>query len=263
VLDPADKDNTAGLIDKFKRTTERPKFDVTATEPSPPNPALALAKVTVDGSGNINTIDPSVRKTAGSVIAPSARGVASLNSVSNPGGNIDLISDNSILITPDDPANRITIKHDLGKRVLASVSFTQGDADGATRTITLNFPVKLVKSVGIAKATLAGAEYGGGISGFYDVALNQQRCCGIIIGKNFTNEWASSAFIENAVGASKFSVSTAQPPTQPNREDLKVEITSVTATSFVARLSRTRPANTLPISSFEITLHLLCMGLSS
>jgi hypothetical protein len=47
--------------------------------------------------------------TADSAFNVSAAGILSVDGVSNPGGNVDLIQTNAITITPNDPANTITI----------------------------------------------------------------------------------------------------------------------------------------------------------
>jgi hypothetical protein len=123
VFDQADRYQSGG-VDNFTRTTERPKLEATTTAPPTDGSVIPLAQVKLDASGDVSTIDLSLRKFASAAIAPGTIGldklaapvqsainasIISVDGVSNPKGNIDLVQTNAITITPDDANNRITI----------------------------------------------------------------------------------------------------------------------------------------------------------
>src|SRR6266571_6671852 len=60
----------SGGIDNYMRTTERPRAAATTTVPPSDGSVIALAKVHLDGSGNVATIDQTIRRVAGSVLRP-------------------------------------------------------------------------------------------------------------------------------------------------------------------------------------------------
>ncbi|MGK7899198.1 MAG: hypothetical protein AB4372_37675 [Xenococcus sp. (in: cyanobacteria)] len=55
---------TLGSEIKYTRTTERPKLEARNTQPADDGTVILLAEVTLDGSGNVDTIDNSVRRLA-------------------------------------------------------------------------------------------------------------------------------------------------------------------------------------------------------
>ena len=61
--------------------------------------------------------------------------------------------------------------YDLRQRQLASITFTQADANNAARTVPVGFQPRLVLVVGTCIATLASRVYGGGVTAF---AIRQQ-----------------------------------------------------------------------------------------
>jgi hypothetical protein len=73
-FDPADH-YVSGPIDNYTRTTEAPDLEIATSAPPNDGTLILLAKINLDGSGNINTIDASIRKMAGSVI-PAATDLA-------------------------------------------------------------------------------------------------------------------------------------------------------------------------------------------
>ncbi len=129
-FDSADR-YTSGAVDNYVRTTELPILSDSSTIPPADGSIITIARIHLDGSGNISTIisDTTVVKRASSSIAagavsnneiangavtldklaPAIRPVVSIDGVSNPGGNIDLIAANTIHITPNDASNTITI----------------------------------------------------------------------------------------------------------------------------------------------------------
>lgn len=135
VSDPADR-YTAGGVDNFSRTTERATIAASLTVPPNDGSTIAIALLKLDKDGNIGSqsIDLSVRKQAGAAIGPGTIDTAqlrngavsgdklapsvqqaiaappvSINRVSNPAGNIDLIPTNAITIVPDNVRETITI----------------------------------------------------------------------------------------------------------------------------------------------------------
>lgn len=113
--------NPGGSGDQFVRTTERPKPSVKADAPPTDGSVIVLAKVTLsNGALTANSIDRSARSpiSTSSIapnsitldkLAPNLQPIVSVDGVSNPGGNIDLIATNAITINPSDPNNQITI----------------------------------------------------------------------------------------------------------------------------------------------------------
>ena len=172
----------SGVIHNYTRTTEAPGLEIVTTPPPGDGSVVVLAKIHLDGSGNVDTIDPSVRRNAGSAVpaetdltvnslvtntatahgdvdiggaahlsgplgvggditvsgtvngrqvatdgtnldahlaivngnphgttAAQVGALGSVDGVTNPGGNVDLIAANAITIAPNDANNTITI----------------------------------------------------------------------------------------------------------------------------------------------------------
>ena len=119
VFDPGDR-NPGGSGDQFVRTTERPKREVKADAPPTDGSVIILAKVTLNnGKVTADGINLTVRSPfVSSAIAPNSITLdklapslrpTSIDGVSNPGGDINLIATNAITINPNDPSNQITI----------------------------------------------------------------------------------------------------------------------------------------------------------
>jgi hypothetical protein len=119
VFDNSDR-NPTGATDKFVRTTERPKREAKTDVPPTDGSVIVLAKVTLSGGSVTDAgIDRTVRSR---VLTPAiAANTITLNQldpnirpitvdgVSNPGGNIDLVQTNTITLVPDNATKRITI----------------------------------------------------------------------------------------------------------------------------------------------------------
>src|SRR5437867_2087526 len=58
----------SGVIHNYTRTTEAPGLEIVTTPPPGDGSVVVLAKIHLDGSGNVDTIDPSVRRNAGSAV---------------------------------------------------------------------------------------------------------------------------------------------------------------------------------------------------
>lgn len=96
---------------------------------------------------------------------------ATIDGVSNPGGNIDFAGTGGIVVTPDNTNKQIVFNLDLAqsgylRRILTSAVFSQNDADGATRTISVGFQPRYIIMQGRVGANLNGYLYGGAIGGF-------------------------------------------------------------------------------------------------
>jgi hypothetical protein len=119
VFDNSDR-NPTGATDKFVRTTERPKREAKTDLPPTDGSVIVLAKVTLSGGSVTDAgIDRTVRSRvltpaiAANTITlnqldPSIRPIT-VDGVSNPGGNIDLVQTNAITLVPDNATKRITI----------------------------------------------------------------------------------------------------------------------------------------------------------
>lgn len=92
VSDPGDH-YTAGGVDNYTRTTERPLVEAGTTIPVNDGSVIVLAKVKLDGSGNISMVDGTARKLAGSAIDPTvnlAAGSLSVTGNATVGGKVGI-----------------------------------------------------------------------------------------------------------------------------------------------------------------------------
>jgi hypothetical protein len=102
---------TATGVSGDTRFTEQPTINAVTTTPPTDGTVIQLARVTLDASanvpGNINDrFDGGVRQ----IVGPRGeRGLASVDGVSNPGDNVDLVAGAGVVITPDPTNRRITI----------------------------------------------------------------------------------------------------------------------------------------------------------
>jgi len=275
---------TATGVSGNTRITEQPRIQAVTTTPPTDGSVIRLARLTLDASanvpGNINDLfDGGVRQTVG---PRGGQGLASLDGVSNPGGNIDLIQAQAIVITPNDATNQITIgeshsaltnnphnvtsaqigalplsNYALRQRALATVGFTQTDATNATRTVTVGFQPRLVFVVGTCAATLTTRIYSGGVSAFADLENNIQRCFGFGVTRLSNTDWFSRAFDGAGICLSTFSNQEIAPA---QAETVAVTISNVAATGLTATLTRTPLAPAVALPNFTISLNLLCAG---
>jgi hypothetical protein len=73
-----DDRQNASEVESYQRTSEIPKVHLSRQAPLEEGPALILARVHLDGSGNIDEIDSWGRQAAGTAIGPGAVGTAEL-----------------------------------------------------------------------------------------------------------------------------------------------------------------------------------------
>jgi hypothetical protein len=277
---------TATGVSGNTRITEQPRVQAVTTAPPTDGTVIRLARLTLDASanvpGNINDLfDGGVRQTVG---PRGGQGLASIDGVSNPGGNIDLVAPTgqAVTILPDDANNRITISethsiltnnphnvtpvqigalplinYALRQRALATVGFTQTDATNATRTVTVGFQPRLVFVVGTCTATLASRIYSGGVSAFADLENTIQRCFGFGVTRISNTDWFSRGFDGAGICLSTFNNQEIAPA---QAETLAVNISNVAATGLTATLTRTPLAPAVALPNFTISLNLLCMG---
>lgn len=106
-------DETRGEIDKNKgdkeiHIIERPKIKCDASAPSGQNKKdILLAKIVLTGLGANWTSSAGMIKTDVRVVIQ--KGIGSIDGISNPGGNVDLLASDSISITSDISKKSITI----------------------------------------------------------------------------------------------------------------------------------------------------------
>jgi hypothetical protein len=275
---------TATGVSGNTRITEQPVVQAVRAAPPSDGSVIQLARFMLDVSanvpGNINDLfDGGVRQ----MIGPRGEhGLLSVNGVSNPGGNIDLVQGQAIVITPDDANNQITISENhstltnnphnvtaaqlgallasdyaLRRRALVPLQFNEADATGATRTLNVVFQPRFVLVVGTCQATMGGRIYGGGVSAFADLDNSIQHCCSFGATRISPTEWFCRGFEGDGICLSTFTNREAAPI---QAENLSVNI-SVSATGLTATLTRavTNPGN-VPLLGFTISLSLLCMG---
>jgi hypothetical protein len=270
---------TATGVSGNTRITEQPNIQAVTTAPPTDGTVIRLASFTLDASanvpGNINDlIDGGVRQT---VRPRGQQGLASIDDVSNPGGNVDLVPAQAIVITPNDANNQITIGENhstltnnphnvtaeqigaLGQHEVAEILFTNLDGNNATRQVVLNFQPRIVLVVGICNATLGTTRiYGGGVAAFADFEANPnvQRGFGVNVTRNSDTDWSSQPLDTVGIASARFS--NANPP---QGERLSVVITSVSQNELIATLTRTLlGALGTELPGFVIRLQLLCMG---
>jgi hypothetical protein len=151
--------------------------------------------------------------------------------------------------------------YDLANRSIASVVFTNADANGATRTATIGFQPKLVIVHSSGQAPF-GATAGGQSNGFADLRSSiLQSSIGIYYvrygaGSNppFTT-WGTPGLNGPSVANFYFYDYGVTPNLQNN---LDIAITAVSSTGLTLTLSRTTFSTTF--ASFSVTLQLLCLG---
>ena len=93
------------------RFTEQPILRAVTTPPPTDGSVIRLARIDLTAGGNVpgnpnDVFDGGVRQMAG---PRGERGLASIDGVSNPGGNVDLVAGAGIAITPDQTNRRVTI----------------------------------------------------------------------------------------------------------------------------------------------------------
>ena len=93
------------------RFTEAPILQAVTASPPTDGSVIRLALINLTAGGNVpgnvdDAFDGGVRQTAG---PRGERGLASIDGVSNPGGDVDLVAGAGIAITPDQTNRRVTI----------------------------------------------------------------------------------------------------------------------------------------------------------
>lgn len=284
------------------RFTEAPQVQATTTAPPTDGSVVILARfvktTTGDVPGNINDpLDGGVRQSASAKIGAGAvaetnlapalaakvntpGGILSVDGVTNPGGNIDLVFANAITLTPNNTNKTITIGeshsartdnphattaaqllgYDLRVRAFNAFSFTHTDATGATRTISnLGVQPRIVLVVSQISCLLNTRFYGGGGFGFFDAATGIQRCSGIGVTANSAGDWfmRSSGVPVAGICSANFVDGSLAPA---RSEDLTITV-APTATGLTATLTR-NSANGFPPSGSGFTLicHVYYMG---
>ncbi len=287
---PSDPSTATGAVGNTRITEEA---IVTAIRTTPPTDGsvVRLATFTLDAAGNVpgninDSLDGGVRQRVS--VRGNEQGLISIDGVSNPGGNIDLIPTDAITITPEDGANRIRIgenhsanrqnphgttaeqigamaiaDYDLRRRFSATVSFTQENKDGfSPPPITIGFQPKVIIVTGNCTASLSQRAYSGAINGiaFLDIASNGgllQRSFGFGMTKFGATDWVGRCIVTSNIANA---VLIDQSITPAQSEFLNVGISSLTNTGLTLLFNRSLVGTTSSIEKFQIVLHLLCMG---
>jgi hypothetical protein len=236
-------------------------------------------RITISENHSTNTTNPH------STTAAQVGAIVSVGGVSNPGGPINLAAGGAITINADNFANkRITIgethsaltgnphgttaaqvgavaltDYDISQRTLTSLSFTNADVDGATKTVTLNFRPRLVWVSGYAMASIGGTSVAGVVTGFarLDSGIGGY-CFGPYIQRTGGIPYVIPSIVSsNALARGYFVDGTVSPNGQV---DITMTITSVTATGMVVTFNRTTNVGSVAPSGFSIYAALLCLG---
>jgi hypothetical protein len=295
-------DSTATGAPGKTRVTEAPAVQATTTAPPADGTVIRLARFDKTAAGDVpgnpnDFFDGGVRQPAGAKIAPGAvdfvnlsaalaskintqSAVVSVDGVSSPGGNIDLVAANAVQLTPNNAARTITIGeshssivgnphntnasqllgYDLRIRSFGTVSFTHADASGAVRTLPLSVTPRLIMAVSTVSAFLGTRAYGGGSFGFFDAAVSSQRCFGTGVTFTSNSDWfvRSAGVGTTGICAANFVDASLAPV---RTEDLLVDISAISATGLTARLTRTSQNPFPPVGNgFTLVINLFYMG---
>lgn len=314
-LDPADQYTQAGL-DEYVRITERPALQDGSAVPPADGSVIVLALIHLNGQGAIDSngsIDTTVRTPVSSRIAPGSIGtqqladgavtlaklaaavrpIVSLDGVSNPGGNIDLVAQNAITLASDNTNKRITLGESHSARTdnphattaaqvgalalsnygfthcqFATVAFTEADASGAIRTVntiapgtTTAFQAKFVWVIATYAVALGLRNMGGCSPGFADLRGGFIRQTGvhgsIHIDQSIGLVRDVSSISESSLGNILFQTSSGSDHRE-TRAIVAIDQVSSTALRFsLGRInSSTRPA----VGSFHFQLQAVIFG---
>lgn len=276
--------STAPAAPGNTRTTEDPVVAAQTGAPPTDGSVVRLAQFTLSGTGDVpgplnGELNGGVRQSVQSKVSQ-----GSIDGVSSPGGNIDFLATQSVVITPNDAANTITFgeshssrtdnphsttatqvgalpvgQYEIGRRHLASIAFTQADASGATRTVVSTFPPRLILAFATCRAFLGGAGgrvYGGPSGGLFEAITGQQRCNGFGMTRLAATDWFMRPVDnENGVCSALFFDSSVAPV---QAESLVVTV-APTPTGLTATLARTL-VGPAPLANFALAIHLFSMG---
>jgi len=287
---PSDPSTATGAVGNT-RITEEAVITAVRTTPATDGSVIRLAAFTLDAAGNIpgtinDLLDGGVRQRVGT--RGIEQGLLSIDGVSNPGGNIDLIASDAISIFPEDANNRIRIgenhstrtdnphgttaaqvgamaaaDYDLRRRFLSAVSFTQDNPNGfVPPPVNCGFPPKAIFVIGNWTASLSLRTYSGGISAFAfpDLAnLGQlsQRCISFAM----TKANAADLVPRSVASLNIANVHLIDQSIAPNQgEFLNVSISALTNTGLTLLFNRTPIGTNTSLEKFQISLHLMIMG---
>jgi hypothetical protein len=286
------------------RFTEAPVVQPGTTAPPTDGTVVRLARFDKTAGGDVpgnpnDLLDGGVRGSVSARIAPGAidevnlaaalaakintpAGIATVDGVSNPGGNVDLVPANAIQVTPNDTTKKITIgethsarvdnphattaaqlgallasQYEFGHRSSSVVSYNQTDANGAVRTVNLAFQPRMILAVCSVSATLGVRAYGGGSVGFFDALSGGQRNNGFGITRLSDTDWFTRAGIPTGgiCGAVFFDSGTV-----PVQAESLLVTAAATPTGFTTTLSRTIIGNVNALGSFQLALNIFCWG---
>lgn len=148
------------------RFTEAPILQAVTTPPPTDGSVIRLARIDLTTGGNVpgnpnDAFDGGVRQAAG---PKGERGLASIDGVSNPGGDVDLIAGAGITISPDQASRRVVIASSItqGLASLETVSNPGGNIDlvpAGAIVITPNNTTKQI-TIGENHSTQTGNVHG-------------------------------------------------------------------------------------------------------
>lgn len=314
-LDPADRYTQAGL-DKYVRITERPALQDGSALPPSDGSVVVLALIHLNGQGAIasdGAIDMTVRTPISSRIAPGSIGttqladgavtlaklaaavrpIVSLDGVSSPGGNIDLVAQNAITLTSDNTNKRITLGESHSARTdnphattaaqvgalalsnygftncqFATVAFTEADASGAIRTVntivpgtSTPFQAKFVWVISTYAVVLGLRNMGGSSPGFADLRGGFIRQSGV---HSMIHIDQSIGLVRDVTSVSESSLGNILFQTSSGSDQREtrviVGINQVSATALTFSLGRINSSTRPTIGSFHFQLRAMIFG---
>jgi hypothetical protein len=204
------------------------------------------------------------------VTAAQVGAIASIDGVSNPGGNIDFVGQGGISITPDDAGNLIAFSTspaalgalpagDYLKRATSYLYFGTGDGNGAAKVVTCNFQPKYVWATAHITTVLGGYYHTVISPGFARIESTSswsQSCHRTYVtryaGAPYFSQYGSAGV--NGIAAGYYYDNTQSPNPQ---NYFTFTISQVTSTGFTVTFERTNYTGSEAYFWMEIQLAIL------
>jgi hypothetical protein len=282
------------------RVTEEPRLEARITPAPTDGTVVRLAQFNLapDIPGAMGAaLDGGVRQPAGARLGPASvdeshlatalqnkvnAPLVSLNGVSSPGANINLLvaPGSGLTVSPDNATKNITLGqnitpaqigalalsgYDFQRRTLVSQAFLPADLTGTVRTLTVGFRARIVFAFTTWSVFLGGAggrTYGGTSVGMFEALGPSQVCSGFGLTRLSNTDWflrpAAPTLSGAMTGLAHASVHDGSvSPIQS--EELVISVSNVSPTTLELRFERI-PRAVAALANFEILVSCLCVG---